>query len=85
MIALWPSAGKKLTSWLSGHAVLLNAVLVVCVPFPFGVWDGCGFRLYRFLVIAFSSTFTFELPRGKTNKMTVRPAKTQISLGIRPV
>ena len=27
----------------------------------------------------------FELPRDKTNKMTVRPAKTQISLGIRPV
>ena len=26
-----------------------------------------------------------EPPRGKTNKMTVRPAKTQISLGIRPV
>ena len=24
-------------------------------------------------------------PRDKTNKMTVRPAKTQISLGIRPV
>ena len=27
----------------------------------------------------------FEPPRGKTNKMTVRPAKTPISLGIRPV
>ena len=26
-----------------------------------------------------------ELPRGKTYKMTVRPAKTQISLGIFPV
>ena len=26
-----------------------------------------------------------ELPHDKTNKMTVRPAKTQISLGIRPV
>ena len=25
----------------------------------------------------------YELPRDKTNKMTVRPAKTQISLGIR--
>ena len=29
--------------------------------------------------------FAFEPPRDKTNKMTVRPAKTQISLGIRPV
>ena len=27
----------------------------------------------------------FEPPHVKTNKMTVRPAKTQISLGIRPV
>ena len=27
----------------------------------------------------------YEPPRDKTNKMTVRPAKTQISLGIRPV
>ena len=29
--------------------------------------------------------FTFEQPHDKTNKMIVRPAKTQISLGIRPV
>ena len=29
--------------------------------------------------------FIYEPPRDKTNKMTVRPAKTQISLGIRPV
>ena len=28
---------------------------------------------------------TFKPPHDKTNKMTVRPAKTQISLGIRPV
>ena len=28
---------------------------------------------------------TFEPPHDKTNKMTVYPAKTQISLGIRPV
>ena len=27
----------------------------------------------------------YETPHDKTNKMTVRPAKTQISLGIRPV
>ena len=26
-----------------------------------------------------------EPPHGKTNKVTVRPEKTQISLGIRPV
>ena len=27
----------------------------------------------------------YELPHDKTNKMTVRPAKTQVSLGIRPI
>ena len=27
----------------------------------------------------------YEPPRHKTNKMTLHPAKTQISLGIRPV
>ena len=27
----------------------------------------------------------YELPLVKTNRMNVRPAKTQISLGIRPV
>ena len=30
-------------------------------------------------------TFTIEPQHDKTNKMTVRPAKTQISLGICPV
>ena len=29
--------------------------------------------------------YTFEPRDDKTNKMSVRPAKTQISLGIRPV
>ena len=29
---------KELSSWLSACAVLLYAVLIVCVPFPFGVW-----------------------------------------------
>ena len=30
-------------------------------------------------------TITYEPPHDKTNKMSVRPAKTQISLGIHPV
>ena len=38
-IALWPSAGKELSTWLFTCVVLFSAVLVVCVPFPFGVWD----------------------------------------------
>ena len=38
-------------------AVLLYAVLFFSVPFPCGVWEGSEIRLYRFLIIAFSSTF----------------------------
>ena len=37
---MWPSAGKQPTSWLSAYAGLLHIVLIVCVPFPFGVWGG---------------------------------------------
>ena len=33
----------------------------------------------------YTATAIIEPPRDKTNKTTVRPAKTQISLGIRPV
>ena len=29
--------------------------------------------------------FSYEPPHDKTNKMTMHPAKTRISLGIRPV
>ena len=32
-----------------------------------------------------SPILEFEPPHDKTNKMAVRPAKTQISLGMRPV
>ena len=32
-----------------------------------------------------NNAFLYEPPNDKTNKMNVRPAKTQISLGIRPV
>ena len=44
--------------------------------------------LYRNQLLQFLQEVTtraYEPPRDKTNKMTVRPAKTQISLGIRPV
>ena len=37
------------------------------------------------LVIKFQVISENEPPHDKTNKMTVHPAKTQISLGIRPV
>ena len=35
-IALWRSAGKELTSWISTGEFYLYAVLIVCVRFPFG-------------------------------------------------
>ena len=40
------STGKELPSWLSADAVLLYAILMVCVHFPFGVRAGCGIRFY---------------------------------------
>ena len=40
---------------------------------------------YFLKLLKFQNSNSFEPPRDKTNKMTVRPAKTQISLGIRPV
>ena len=36
-------------------------------------------------VLGYRGTRAFELPHDKTNKMTACPAKTQISMGIRPV
>ena len=39
---IWPSAGKELTSWLSAGVVLLYAVLIVCIPLPFGVFHCNG-------------------------------------------
>ena len=58
-VAVWPSAGKALTSWLSTSVVLLYAVFIICVPFLFGVsgrmWnsmasvpDHCLFSIYSF-------------------------------------
>ena len=35
-IVWWTSAGKQFTPWLSASVVLLNEVLIICVPFP--VW-----------------------------------------------
>ena len=46
--ALWSSAGKRLTSWLS--SVMSNCEVV---HFPLVSWVRCGTGLYRFLSIAF--------------------------------
>ena len=41
--------------------LFLNAVLIVCVSFPFGVWAGFEIRLYAFQIIAFSSLLQLKL------------------------
>ena len=46
--------------------------------------DGCAVALEASLPTLWS-LFSWQGSNDKTNKMTVRPAKTQISLGIRPV
>ena len=38
VLSLVRVAGKELTSCFSDCAVFLYAVLIVCVPFPYGVW-----------------------------------------------
>ena len=51
-------------------------------------WEFWGKMFYRdnlSVTVMWQQTLEFEPPHDKTNKMTVRPAKTQISLGIRPV
>ena len=59
-IAWWPSVGKSVSRCLSAFAVLLDTVWIVCV-FVFVSrlvpGAGCGIRLYRFLIIAFSFIF----------------------------
>ena len=40
---------EELSYWLSAYAVLLYCVLIVCVPFLFGVWD----RMWNSIVSVF--------------------------------
>ena len=54
--ALWPSAGEELISWLSPYAILRYAVVIVGVFSSWVFKTGCGIRLNRFLIIAFSSS-----------------------------
>ena len=51
------STGKRLTSWHSEYAVISLCRLDLFVLHSRTVSrDGCGIRLYRLLIIAFSST-----------------------------
>ena len=69
IVALWSSAGKGLTSWLSCvwcFIVFLTLFHVVC-------WVRCGAWLYLFLTLAFFLTFKFnQNVVGKSNKRTVK-------------
>ena len=52
-ITWWPSARKVLSSWLSTRAVLLYAILIVCVPFL--IWCLGQDLECIILIVAFSS------------------------------
>ena len=61
-------------------------LLIVCkatgIRFSLASERGCSKGKLPHIVVVLA---TIEPPHDKTNKVTVRPAKTQISLGIRPV
>ena len=78
----WRRNGKQCRPW-SKSTALLGAIWSLglhCLLRPI--------RSLRYSTLSFALipiVIIFEPPRDKTNKMTLRPAKTQISLGIRPV
>ena len=56
-VVSWTSAGKELISWLSDCAVISLCRLDLFVFLSHMMsGEGCGIQLYRFLIIAFSST-----------------------------
>ena len=48
-------------------------------------WDVFMWNLDQMCVSQCAFLFTYEPPHDKTNNVAMRPAKTQISLGICPV
>ena len=80
-------SGKELFIQFTTHAFRKLLSIYVFSSFPFVLRERFGIWLYQFLIIAYLFTFYIldESPHDKTNKMTVRPVKTQISLGICPV
>ena len=76
-----------------GSDIFLHAILyywTVCkVASLYKYSPVCNIVVYTFLKLLISLSIgrpiTFETPHEKTNKVAVCPAKTQISLGIRPV
>ena len=57
-IALWPSVGKSCPIGFSLVLFYFSAVLIVGDPLSRLVFGtGCGIRMYRFLIVAFLSSF----------------------------
>ena len=89
IIALWPSVGERAVP-LAFHLCCFNfsPALVVCELYVslsqlvFGA--GCGVRLYRFLIIAFLSTYTkcgwMHDQRNKMSKLLIGPRQANLLL-----
>ena len=75
----------KIISKLSSHTLLICSTAVI-EEFAVMFWIYSPYSSWRTKIELFKSEQTLhEPPRDKINKITVRPAKTQISLGVRPV
>ena len=87
------SVGKE--KWLVCMLLVHLCVYLVCITFyllsfPLDVMGSLRLVIVTLPAIFIhqlprSLKFSFEPPRDKTKNVVVRPAKTQISLGIRPV
>ena len=78
----WPPESRRVPkgcncwevcSYIDAQELLLRHMFLAC---------NC---IYKHFVETKNIVFRFEPPHDKTNKMNMRPAKTQISPGIRPV
>ena len=78
MVLCWLAAGFCMVLYVC--VFFLSSILITSLGEEgAGRSTGCLLMCTRVVVLQ------FEPRHDKTNKVTVRPAKTQISLGIRPV
>ena len=63
-ITWWTSVWKELTYWLSVCAVLLYTILIFSFLSRMVSGEGSGIQLYRFLIIAISSTLVLSWTMG---------------------
>ena len=69
-------------SWYLKYRDIANQLLVNT---PCTKYEGHSICNAKYPITLSTDSVSFELPHVKTNKVSVRPVKTQISLGIRPV